>query len=329
VLGESDQLIQANANQLNARAQALQRTLLVIAAAAAPTTIVLSLFFTVLITRPMRELGVAIRRLGAREFDVPIAVEGPLDIEALATELEWLRRRINSLEDQKAAFIQHVSHELKTPLTTIREGSELLTESLGDDNSEEAEIVRLLRTSGLHLQQLIEDLLQFAKTQDLAIDLEFETEVDLKSLVEDCVAGLAVVIDSKEVEVRTRLEPLSARCDRNKIATVLNNLLGNAIKYTPECGHIGVSLASESDYARIDITDSGPGVAEEDRTRIFEPFKQGSAKYESSVKGTGLGLSIAREYVVAHGGSIELVAGEDGAHFRVALPIAGPRHVVP
>jgi two-component system sensor histidine kinase GlrK len=328
VLAESDRLVQDNANRLNARAESLQRTLLVIAAAAAPTTVVLVVFFTALITRPMRELGGAIRRLGAREFDQPIVVGGPLDIEALAEELEWLRRRISSLEEQKTAFIQHISHELKTPLTTIREGSELLTESLRDEGSEEAEIARLLQKSGLHLQQLIEDLLQFAKTQDLAIDLEFETAVDLSILIDECVAGLAVVIDAKEVEIETRLEQLSARCDRSKIGTVLNNLLTNAIKYTPEGGRIGIDLAADSDYAQIDITDSGPGVAEEDRTKIFEPFKQGSAKYESSVKGTGLGLSIAREYVVAHGGSIELIENEGGAHFRVALPIAGPGNLI-
>lgn len=324
VMAESDRLIQANANQLNDRAESLQRTLLVIAAAAAPTTIVLVLFFTALITRPMRALGAAIRRLGAREFDLPIAVDGPLDIEALATELEWLRRRIISLEEQKAAFIQHISHELKTPLTTIREGSELLTESLSDENSEDAEIARLLRMSGLHLQQLIEDLLQFAKTQDLAVDLEFEAAVDLAGLIEECVAGLAVVIDAKGLEIQTELEPLPARCDRGKIGTVLNNLLTNAIKYTPDGGRIAIGLAADSDFARIDVTDTGPGVAEEDRTIIFEPFKQGSAKYESSVKGTGLGLSIAREYVIAHGGSIELIESDGGAHFRVALPFAGP-----
>jgi two-component system sensor histidine kinase GlrK len=324
LLEENDARVQESANELNARAESLQRTLLVIVATAAPVTAALVVIFTLLITRPMRELGGAIRRLGARSLDQPISVHGPEDIEGLAAELEGLRLRINALEEQKATFLQHISHELKTPLATIREGSELLTESLGSDRSEDAEIARLLKQNGLYLQRLIEDLLQFAKTQELALDLEFEAAVDLSRVIGDSLAALSVVIDSKGIAVESELGQVSARCDAAKIRTVVDNLLTNAIKYTPERGRIEIRLSAEADKARIDVSDSGPGVDESDRERIFEPFRQGSAEYESSVKGTGLGLSIAREYVEAHGGSIDLVETPRGAHFRVQLPIAGP-----
>lgn len=323
----SDALVQQHANDVTTRAESTQRTLLVIAAAAAPATVVLIAVFTVLITRPMRRLGGAIRRLGAHALDEPIAVTGPRDIEALAGELEWLRRRIRALEDQKASFLQHISHELKTPLTTIREGSELLTESLGDDRAEEAEIARLLRDNGLQLQKLIEDLLQFARTRELALDLEFRSAVDLAAVIDESVAALVVVSDAKGVTISTRLEPTPVRCDADKIRTVVDNLLTNAIKYTPQDGRIDVALAADDTFAVIDVSDSGPGVDEADRQRIFEPFGQGSAVYTSSVKGTGLGLSIAREYTEAHGGRIELRDSEQGACFRVVLPIAGPAAV--
>lgn len=327
ILQASDRLVQDSANQVTARAESLQRTLLVMAAAAVPVTVVLVVLFTVLITRPMRALGLAIRRLGARSLDEPIAVSGPEDIESLSGELEWLRQRINSLEEQKSTFLQHISHELKTPLTTIREGSELLTETLGGQHSEEADIARLLQASGIQLQQIIEDLLEFAKTQELAVDLRFEPAVDLRALVEGSIAALAVLSDAKEIAVESRLDPVFARCDSVKIGTVLDNLLTNAIKFTPESGRIGIRLAADSENARIDVCDSGPGVAADEREGIFEPFRQGSADYESSVKGTGLGLSIAREYVAAHGGTIGLVDSVAGAHFRVVLPLAGPESV--
>lgn len=324
VLNEVDLLVQERANRMTDSAESLQRTLLVLAAAAAPATVVLVVLFTVLITRPMRQLGLAIRSLGARTLDQPIVVRGPRDVESLAGELEWLRRRIRALEQQKATFLQHISHELKTPLATIREGSELLVESLGDIDHEEAEIARLLQQNGLHLQRLIEDLLRFAKTQDLAIDLEFEADVDLALVIEEAIAALAIVIDSRDLGIRPLLEPVAARCDGSKMRTVIDNLLTNAIKFTPERGQIEIVLSRRGDEAHIDIRDSGPGVDPEDRARIFEPFRQGRAEYQSSVKGTGLGLSIAKEYVEAHGGSIELIDSEQGAHFRVVLPIAGP-----
>lgn len=324
VLRETDRIVRENANDLSARVESLRRTLLLVAAAAAPVTALLVAVVTLLITRPMRELGGAIRRLGDRSLDQPIAVRGPKDIEALAADLESLRLRIGSLEEQKATFLRHISHELKTPLATVREGSELLMESLGDGQFEEFEIARLLKQNGLYLQRLIEDLLQFAKTQELALDLVLAPTVDLSQVIEESLAALSVVIDAKEIVVEPELEPVSARCDAAKIRTVIDNLLTNAIKYTHERGWIGIRLSEDANNARIDVTDSGPGVDESDRERIFEPFQQGSVESGSSIKGTGLGLSIAREYVEAHSGSIELLESLRGAHFRVVIPVSGP-----
>jgi len=324
VLTESDRLVQQHVNDVTVRAEGLQNLLLVISAAAVPATIVLIVVFTVLITRPMGALGDAIRRLGAHALDEPIAVRGPQDIEALASELEWLRRRINALEGERSTFLQHISHELKTPLTTIREGSELLTESLGEDRAEEAEIASLLHQNGLQLQTLIEDLLRFARTQELASDIEFQPAVDLAVLIEESVAGLAVLADAKDLVIVTQLAPVAARCDASKIRIVVDNLMTNAIKYAPEETRLDVALSTDGVHAVIDVKDSGPGVDNDDRERIFEPFRRGSAEYQSSVKGTGLGLSIAKEYVEAHGGSIELMDSDIGAHFRVMLPLSGP-----
>ena len=327
VLAASEQLVQLSANEMTNRAEELQGLLVVFAAAAVPATVVLIAVFTVLISRPMGELSRAIRRLGAYSYDEAIAVSGPQDIQALAGELEWLRQRIAALEEQKATFLQHISHELKTPLSTIREGSELLYESLEEHNAEEAEIVRLLRQSGLQLHSLIDDLLLFAKTQDLATDLKFEPQVDLARLIEDLCEALSVVVDSKGLIVEASLEPVFASCDAGRIRTVVDNLLTNAVKYTPEGGRIVVQLAERDGLAVVDVADTGPGVAEEERDRIFEPFEQGSARYESSIKGTGLGLSIVREHLLAHGGTIEIVDSEVGAHFRVSFPLAGPEIV--
>jgi two-component system sensor histidine kinase GlrK len=105
---------------------------------------------------------------------------------------------------------------------------------------------------------------------------------------------------------------------------VIENLLNNAVKYTPVNGRVSISLEKRGNDVVIDVRDSGPGVLDTERQAIFEPFHRGQAEYQSSVKGTGLGLAIAKEYVETHDGCIEVVDSGGGAHFRVVLPVAGP-----
>jgi two-component system sensor histidine kinase GlrK len=325
VLAESSTLIERQADFATSAANVVQRTLLLQAAAVIPTAVVLAGLFTVLITRPLRQIGQGIRRLGAREFSEPIQVQGPRDVEELGQQLDWLRRRIQELEQQKIAFLRHISHELKTPLTTLREGAELLVESLAEAAPQEAEISRIMRANSLRLQTLIEDLLQFGKTQVPITDLRISASLDLHELVRSAVANQALAASAKQIDVDEDLEELRIAGDENKIRIVVDNLLTNAVKYTPSCGRVAVSLASRGGFATIDVRDNGPGIAEADRERIFEPFYQGRAEYQSSVKGTGLGLAIAKEYVEAHDGSIEVISSALGAHFRVRFPAAGPR----
>jgi two-component system sensor histidine kinase GlrK len=325
VLAASSQLIDSQANDAIESAEEVQRILLLLSAAAIVMTILLAAIFFSMINQPMSELGDAIRRLGARDFGEPISVRGPRDVEALGEQLDWLRRRIVDLEMQKTTFLQHISHELKTPLTTIREGADLLAESLNDDAPEEAEISQIMRTSSLYLQRLIEDLLQFARTQDPVVDLDLEDGIGLEELVRSLIGAQAVAVAAKDVVIEQALAAgVSVRGDEKKLKIIVDNLLTNAIKYTPNGGLIRVSLRVDDSYAYVDVLDSGPGIDKTEAALIFEPFQQGAAEYHSSVKGTGLGLSIAKEYVEAHDGVIKVIPCDHGAHFQVALPLAGP-----
>lgn len=325
VLAESGKLIEEQANVTTSTADALQQTLLLQAAAIIPASLLLAAVFVVLITRPMRQIGDAIRLLGARDFARTIEVQGPRDVEDLGRQLDWLRRRIQELEHQKITFLRHISHELKTPLTTIREGSELLAESLGEDAPEEAEISRIMRSNSLHLQRLIEDLLQFGKTQELITDLKIKKSVDLGAIVETVVATQSVASSAKNICIDPHLAQMRVRGDENKLRIIIDNLLTNAIKYTPSGGRVDISLRRHKEWAVVDVRDTGPGIDAAEKQKIFEPFQQGQAEYEASVKGTGLGLAIAKEYAEAHDGYIKVVDAERGAHFRVVLPVAGPK----
>jgi two-component system sensor histidine kinase GlrK len=324
ILAESADLVDVQVDELTQRAGALQRALLTQAAAVVPGTICLAVLFFGLVTRPMKEIGRAIRRLGAQEFSRRISVVGPCDVQELGALLEWLRQRIQHLEQQKITFLRHISHELKTPLTTIRTGSELLIEGLSGSAGEEAELSRIIHANGLELEGLIEDLLRFSETQKLSAASDFSDSVDLVALVRAVAAAQSLAIEAGGLTVSADLSPARVRGDENKLRIVVDNLLTNAAKFTPHGGQIRISLRSAGSCAVLDIEDTGPGIPAAEIEKIFEPFQRGSAECRSSVKGTGLGLSIAKEYVEAHQGNIGVVRSTVGAHFRVSIPTMGP-----
>ena len=288
---------------------------------ALPLTLLLVAFATRLITRPLAGLGSAIEALERDDFEQPIAISGPSDVRRLGEALDALRLRIRSLEKQKLTFVRRISHELKTPLTTIRQGAELLADRRGTSLAQTVEIADLLRESSLELQKLIEDLLEYGRTQRLAVQsLVFEA-VDMNRIVERALSERALALSAKQLVLRTTIGRAVVGGDAKQLRTVVNNLLDNAIKFTPPGGTIMVALAEHEGQARFEVIDTGPGVPKADRDKVFEPFYQGHPQAPGPVKGTGLGLAIARDHVVAHDGRIEILDCPSGAHFRVCLPL--------
>ena len=323
VLEQSQALIDAEVEKNRDSAQQTQHTLLMQASALIPLALLLLIFFIVVITRPLQRLDEAIRRLGAGDFTQPVALSGPRDLQQLGERLDWMRGRLLEVDEEKLRFLRHLSHELKTPLTTLREGSELLREEIpGTLTAQQREIVELLCLNGVQLQRLIEDLLKFnsiSQRGSLILNLE---GVQLHELVMALVEEYRVVVMARQICFDLALEPVSLMADCDKLRGVVDNLLSNAIKFSPSGGIIHVALTVQAKQLQLDVTDQGPGIAEAQRSRIFEPFYQGSAPYTGHVKGSGLGLSIANEYVQAHGGTIAALQDNDaGAHMRVTLPL--------
>jgi two-component system sensor histidine kinase GlrK len=323
ILSASSELITRHANKARDESATLQRTLLLQAAAAVPVAVLLGLVFAFLIARPLRQVDAQIRRLGAGRFEEEVLVSGPQDLEELGRSLDMLRRRILELEEQKALFLRRISHELKTPLTTIREGSELLLdENAAHLNHEQREIAQIMRESGQHLQRLIEDLLQFGKTQTPQPAPPHAARVALDEIVRSAIDQHSLSRTAKSLRLDARLTPANVRGDANQLRTVVDNLLSNAIKYTPQHGRIAVSLAAEGDQVTLEVADDGPGIDPDERAEVFQPFYQGRAPYIGHVQGTGLGLTIARQYVEAHDGRIEICDSPlgRGACVRVRFP---------
>ena len=307
ILAESSKLIASHASKAKDESSDLQRTLLLQAAAAVPVAVLLAIVFVVLITRPLRQIESEIRRLGSGDFGASVSVRGPLDLQELGSTLDWLRRRILELEEQKSTFLRHISHELKTPLTTLREGSELL---LDDDarglNAEQREIAHILRDSGLQLQRLIEDLLEFGRTQVPRVEASRREKVALDEIVRSALDGQNLVRAAKALTIDSLIAPAVVQGDQGQLRILVDNLLSNAMKYTPAHGKILVRLAADGPDVTLEIADNGPGIDPDERQRVFEPFYQGRAPYQGHVQGTGLGLAIARQYAEAHDGSIDI-----------------------
>lgn len=283
---------------------------------------IFSAIFVRLISRPIRQIDQAIQRLGAGEFSTAIDIGGPHDLQYLGQRLNWLRGRLRELEDEKRKFLQQVSHELKTPLTALREGTSLLEEGVvGPLTAEQREIVEILEQNSIQLQKLIEDLLHFHLAEARHAALEMQV-FPFERMLDEVVLDHKLAMRAKDLDIRLDITPVLVRGDRAKLRIVLDNLLSNAVKYSPRGGLIRIASVQAAEQVLIDVSDTGPGIAEEDKPRIFEAFYQGTAAYEGHVKGSGLGLAIAREYMAAHRGTLEIVNdGLQGAHFRLTLPL--------
>jgi two-component system sensor histidine kinase GlrK len=320
--GELGRFVERELRSLQASTREAQRISAWQVAALVPGTIVLVLFFILLVARPIRQIDKAIDQLGQSGFSRPIQIEGPSDLEKLGRQLEWLRVRLLDLAQEKNRFLRHMSHELKTPLASIREGTELLLDgTLGDLDPPQREVADILRMNGLKLLQLIENLLSFSAWQTKNEILTL-SDFPLRALVIAVAKEQRLALKASHIQLRLDVEDMIVNADRDKIRTVLDNLLSNAIKFTPKGGFVTIRARRRTSSFVIEFADTGPGIPEDERPRVFDAFFQGRREQGGQVAGTGIGLSVVMECVQAHDGAVTLMddGGNAGAHFRVEIP---------
>ena len=294
-----DHVIDQGIAELRTQAEQSRNSVFWLMIALIPTALALIGSFTFLISRPITQVSESIRGLGEGQFARPIRVEGPGDMVRLGEQLDWLRERLVQLEAQKTRFLQHISHELKTPLTALREGSDLLSSGVvGNLNAEQREIARILQENSIELRKLIEGLLNYSAVHAQASYLDAKI-VPLREVVRRVVNDRKLAIVAKGIRIELNCENVAAYCDEEKIRVVLDNLLSNAVKYSPELGLVSIKLYKQNEFAVFEVMDEGPGIPETERERIFEAFYRGTDIPMSAVKGSGLGLSIVKEYVLS------------------------------
>ena len=318
-----DQVIDEGIEQLRTQAVKARNSVFWLMIALVPTAVLLIASLTFLIAKPITQVSASIRGLGEGQFAKPIQIQGPGDMVRLGEQLDWLRERLVTLEAQKTRFLQHISHELKTPLTALREGSDLLSSGVvGNLNAEQREITRILQENSIELRKLIEGLLNYSAVHAQASYLDAKI-VPLKDVVRRVVNDRKLTIVAKNLRIELNCENVAAYCDEEKIRVVLDNLLSNAVKFSPDRGLISVKLYKQGHDAVFEVLDEGPGIPVPEREKVFEAFYRGVDAPVSVVKGSGLGLSIVKEYVTLHRGKIEVLEGP-GAHFRIRFPRKKP-----
>jgi two-component system, NtrC family, sensor histidine kinase GlrK len=286
-----------------------------------PLAILLAIGVPLLIVKPVRQLDAAIQRLRAGDFSRSIGVRGPSDLEYLAERLDWMRQGMLDAESDKSRFLRHLSHELKTPLTAVREGVELLWDgSLGELPDAQREVIAILRANSLRLQKLIEDLLAYRALISAAPPVELR-QITAGSVLDRVLSDQRVALLAKRVRVEVEGGAIELCSDPERLRVIMDNLVSNAIKFSPSGGFVRLKVSTDQMATRFEVSDQGPGIAPADRSRVFDAFYQGEPPAAASVQGTGLGLSIAREHVLALGGSIDIDENyQGGACFRVMLP---------
>ncbi len=314
--------VDAELSALQESARNAQRVSAWQVAALVPGTLILILIFTLLVARPIRQIDKAIGQLGESGFSRPIEIKGPTDLQRLGRQLEWLRLRLLELAQEKNKFLRHMSHELKTPLANIREGTELLLDgSVGELENPQREVTDILRMNGLKLQQLIENLLSFSAWQTKSEVLTL-TDFELRKQVIFVAKSQRLALKAANIQLKLEVDDIIVNADQDKIRTVLDNLLTNAVKFTPRGGLITIRASRGERNFVLEFGDTGPGVPEEESPRIFEAFFQGRREQGGQVGGTGIGLSVVLECIQAHGGKVELVDSDEfpGAHFKIEIP---------
>lgn len=230
---------------------------------------------------------------------------------------------VRAMERARDDFIYHITHELRTPLTNIRAYVETLTKPEFDDEVTRKECYNVIMSETGRLSRLIEDVLSFSQMEVGTLRLDM-SDVDLARLVRQLVQDNLGAADEKGVELKLRMPPKTPklRADKQRLATLINNLVGNAVKYTPSGGRVEISIEPTERTVGVVVKDTGIGISEQDQAHVFEKFYRAGSSTVQSITGTGLGLAIARDIARMHGGEITLTSklGE-GSTFTLNLPL--------
>lgn len=316
------QPLQTLGEALNEFDAALGAPLLQAALTGALVAVVMALIVSRTIAGPLQLIAGAARAIGRGHFDRRVPVSGPPEVQAVATAFNHMSSEVQATQQAQQDFLVNVSHDLRTPLTSIQGFSQAIIDGAAQDPEAAA---RVIHEEAGRLNRMVSDITNLARLQDRQLTLTL-AQLDVNQIVASVAQRLTIVAEAQQITLTTQSGPtLPLRGDGDRLAQVLTNLIGNAIRFTPAGGSVNVSTQASADGIEIRVQDDGNGIPAEDLPRIFERFYQVD-KARGPGRGSGLGLAIAREIVQAHGGRIHASSEglDKGSTFSVWLPCKGP-----
>ena len=285
--------------------------------------VILAALISRMIAKPLQRLALAATDVARGDYDVHVPATGPPELRSVANSFNHMTAEVLAANTAQRDFLGNVSHDLKTPLTSIQGYAQAIMDGAADDPQAAAQIIH--EEAG-RLNRMVVELTGLARLQAGRLSLKTEP-IDMAQLVDGVAQSLRMVAEKQGIELVLSSQPAPRIAgDGDRLAQVLINLIGNALKFTPAGGRVEIETARQGPGARVDIRDNGIGIPPDELPRVFERFYQVD-KARGPQRGTGLGLAIAREIVEAHGGRITAQSrGRDqGAAFRVWLPAADSR----
>ncbi|HUV57607.1 MAG TPA: HAMP domain-containing sensor histidine kinase [Acidimicrobiales bacterium] len=312
--------------QLNSLERTLRLLLLVLAAGALLTSLVGisgGLWVSRRAVRPLEEVSLAAAMIADGSLTTRLVVtRADREVQRLTESFNQMVSRLVERLERDARFASDVSHELRSPLTTLATTASVLQQHRDELSSAGQESLDLLVADLSIFQSLVEDLLEMARSDAGAVPLMIETVPAIELVRQSARSGARRHgIDEPAIEVSSGLDEPFVRVDRRRFERVITNLIDNAHRYAH--GAVAIRLSREGEQLAINVDDAGSGVALEERSQVFERFFRGRAAHDRGIaRGTGLGLALVRDHVRAFGGSISVEESpEGGARFQILLPL--------
>lgn len=270
------------------------------------------------ITQPVSALGEAARRLEKGELDARVGLEdAPAEIADLGRAFDSMAETIERESALRRALVADVAHELRTPVTVLQGSCEALVDGVEPPTPDR---LASLHEEVLRLGRLVGDLETLSSAEAARFGLEREV-VDLGSIADQSAARLASYFEAGDLTLERDLQPTHVIGDPSRLSQLMDNLLGNALKFTPPGGRVVIETRSDEDHALLRVSDSGPGIPDAELPHVFERFWRG--EQARGVAGSGIGLAVVAELVEAHGGGVDVSSRPgEGATFTVRLPAA-------
>jgi two-component system sensor histidine kinase GlrK len=291
--------------------------------------IALAGFASYTVLRPLRQLQIHIKQIGQGNFRTSLNIRAPSELRDLVDAVNWMGTRLQELDDMKGEFLAHISHELRTPMASIQEGTHLLLDEIpGPLSQEQRTTLRIMADSSRRLITLISTILDLSKMDAGMMEYRI-VPTDLKRVTDMSVNKIRLLADAKHVQLFLEAPAQRAwvKADALRIEQVLDNLLSNALKFSSEGGIVKLLMRPDpkAGVLEVSVSDGGPGIQAKDLPYIFERFYQGRTKAKHATPGSGLGLALAKKVVEAHGGRIWIESeARKGTTVRFILRLTKP-----